>query len=202
MASNETVSLIRAAALAGDDSSARSSLSKLLNYSTDYGWKFTGKKATRAENFRIDGDRVLFDIYRHPGLSFLEHTVQTWAILPNGSLNKVDEKLELLTVATVRRWNAEQRESGTSCCGYIAQAVGYANQTIRDGEEDWNEAFCLGWVALSLPANGRWRGRIDDLVASRLFDNGNGSMKRKELTELARELNGRAREIWKLVKEP
>jgi hypothetical protein len=181
----------------GDQARARRHLEALIAASPGACWhgQMEPRKAYRAEQFEIDEHIVRFRIERHPGSSWLIHRVQTWEVdVRTGKPGQATEEIQRLTEANVLG-RAARMTDGEPGRGHASAALDYAVEIAKQNgdplEEPDAQDIVLGWVALSLPARGRWPGRVAEMSAAlkALSDPG-------EARAYAATLNADARALW------
>jgi hypothetical protein len=196
MAATTRARELKDAVAAGDEGAAKVALTRLIEASSG-GWdtKMEAHKACRAEHFEVDGDVVRFRIERHPGQSHLTHRVQLWEVDTSTGRAGCREVLERITEAQVLDSARKQRDGKADTFGAAAAAYEYGSELGRERYVVDAVDVARGWVMLSLPAVGRWRGRIDDMRAV-ILEAGSGFDIDDGARDEAREINARARTLW------
>ncbi len=199
------LALLVAAVTDHDEPAARTALnSAIMAFGGELPTKMAAYKADRAERFRLDGDGVLFDIERHPGLG-LAHLTQTWRVhVLRGAIELESERLTLeLSLQSIHPGHgpAPSRED---VAGEVARAFEYARQSVKEsgdffGPDTLTEPFAMAWVYLSTLrgcADGRWLGLIEHV---RKVVSGEPGFE-IVAQELAKAVNARARTIWESLR--
>jgi len=169
MSNHDVSERLRAAVLAGDQPAARLALGLVLQaLGGESDSKMFAYKSSRAIAFRLVDGRVLYNIERHPGTSWLTHRVQTRFVdLAKGHEGVESESVNRLTQEDLVRFAEEERIRVPATPAVFREdaraAVGYASDLARadTGEMETGD-IAIGWVALiarhrTLPRV--WRGR-------------------------------------------
>jgi hypothetical protein len=187
---------LRAAVARGDQASARGALGNLIAAAGGWYSDMEARKAWRAEAFELKGETVRFTIERHPGSSWLTHRKQVWEVDTRTGSATSSEEVGRLTEAAVISRAATWREGKSSHPRDVAEAaIQYGAEVARDDLDDRRHSTVLGWVALSLPAVGHWRGGVA-IMAKAIHIGSGGGVPMEAAREYARAYNAEARALW------
>lgn len=205
----EVLEELRAATVAGNLARCRLALGRVIEaHGGETDGKMKTHKATRAEGFRLDGDRVRYEIERHPGLgNWLRHPRQVrYVELGTGReiqgasfyAEIAPENLAEWATATVARTKATSAVYSLAATNAIASA----SDRAQVNERDWSlREVALLWVAIIAEAHvitDVWEGTVTHMHEALVESNGGNDFGDEDAREIVRI----AKELWSALPRP
>lgn len=198
---------LHTAATSEDDARARFALMAILTHHGKTEGQMFPRKAPRAFDFKVDGDRVTYRIERHPGRSWLTYRIETRGVDLNTAAEFiVSKRLQRLTLSDLEGFAREPIEPFTKHIrrDSAVDAAYYARELANRELLGFNDSdLAMGWVARAARCKGRpprWFGTAHDVIgAFNKIYGGIFEVMHRDFIDRARMIEVEAASLWREV---